>query len=121
MVSLDRAQIWAVLDNLVANAVNAMPDGGVITLSTSVARAVQISEVEAAGDYVILEVLDTGTGILPEHRERIFEPGFSTAVEGTGLGLAIAHKIVKDHGGTITVESHLGSGSAFCVHLPARG
>jgi CheY-like chemotaxis protein len=73
-----------------------------------------------AGDYVVLEVTDTGSGIGSTDRERIFEPFFSTkpASLGTGLGLSTSLAIVQRHGGTITVDSHPGAGSTFTVHLP---
>ncbi len=70
---------------------------------------------------VEIVIADTGRGIPPEDREKIFEPFFSTKRKGTGLGLAIVHQIVENHGGTIGVESREGAGTAFRVTLPLRG
>jgi signal transduction histidine kinase len=117
-VRLDREQMDVVLDNLVANSMNAMPDGGTITLACGTARGVLLPETERTRDYVEIEVLDTGQGIAPEVRARLFEPGFSTEKDGSGLGLAIVRKIVRDHGGEVRVESEVGTGSAFTVYLP---
>ncbi len=111
--------------NLGINARDAMPDGGLLTVTTSAA------ELDAAacatlggglrpGPHVLVAVADTGTGITPELRERIFEPFFSTkaATAGTGLGLAIVYGTVRDHRGTIRVESNPGRGSIFTIYLP---
>jgi len=117
-VRLDTEQMHDVLDNLVANAMNSMPDGGVISVSTSFTQGVRLVEGEPASDYVELEIMDTGTGIAHEIRDRLFEPGFSRANDGSGLGLAIVKKIVTDHHGEVHVESEVGSGTAISVLLP---
>ncbi len=108
-------QMHQMLLNLVLNAREAMPDGGVLTVETSVA--------EDAPGYVTITVRDTGCGIPAEDVPRIFEPFFTTRKSqgGTGLGLAIVSRIVKKHGGAITVQSAPGRGSAFRVTLPAIG
>ncbi|HEY1015163.1 MAG TPA: ATP-binding protein [Herpetosiphonaceae bacterium] len=97
-----------ILINLVRNAIDAMPEGGLLTIRTGHHRG-----------FVYLNVSDTGTGILPEHRERIFEPFFSTkGVTGTGLGLAVVYGILQQVGGTISVESTVGKGTTFTLRIP---
>jgi two-component system cell cycle sensor histidine kinase/response regulator CckA len=120
----DEGQIFQVVMNLAVNARDAMPRGGEISIRTA-----NLSEREslalkdkglARGEYVLCEVRDTGTGIKPEHLERIFDPFFSTKEvgKGTGLGLSTVLGIVKQTGGTIAVESKIGQGTAFRIYLP---
>jgi signal transduction histidine kinase len=108
--AVDYNHIQQAISNLVMNAVQAMPDGGEVT--------VRISAV--GGDALILSVSDTGMGIAKDQLGRIFEPFFTTqgAGLGTGLGLSITEGIVKDHGGTIEVTSEVGRGSCFTLRLP---
>jgi nitrogen fixation/metabolism regulation signal transduction histidine kinase len=106
----DRDQLLQVLHNLVKNALEAMPEGGTLTL-----RAAR------DGDGVSFEIGDTGTGIPPELLPRIFEPWVTTKPGGTGLGLAIAARIVEEHGGRIAVASRPGAGTTFTVRLPPAG
>jgi PAS domain S-box-containing protein len=109
-VFADEAELREVLTNLVFNAVDAMPQGGVITIRTS-------TQAECA----ILEISDTGTGMTDEVRGRCFEPFFSTKGDaGTGLGLASVYGIVQRHGGEIRIHSQLGKGSTFTIRLPAH-
>jgi two-component system sensor histidine kinase HydH len=97
--------------NLATNAIHAMKGtGGTLTL-----------EVRRVGASSQIAVRDTGRGIAPEHRERLFEPFFTTRAEGTGLGLSVSYGIVKSHAGRIGVESEPGRGSTFTVTLPAAG
>lgn len=116
-VRLDREQYGSVLENVVANAVNAMPDGGGLVVRTDQVRAPG-PDGEGPEDWGILEVRDTGVGMAADVRARVFEAGFTTEPDGTGLGLAIVRKIVEDHGGQVTVESEEGVGSVVTVHLP---
>ena len=108
----DHFQIEQLFLNLVLNAVQAMPGGGTLTLRT-----------RPRTDQVLAEVRDTGVGIPPDIRQRIFDPFYTTRPvgEGTGLGLAVSDSIVVGHGGRIEVESTPGEGSVFRVVLPARG
>ena len=110
-MEVDVPRIKQVFLNLINNAVYVMKDGGTLTVRSSV-----------VGDTVQVEVIDTGTGILPEHLDRIFEPFFTTKpdVSGTGLGLSVSLGIVQSHGGTIEVKSEVGRGSTFVVKLPAK-
>jgi len=107
------------------NSRDAMLAGGRLTITTGVQTLeeehVQQNPEATAGRHVILEVVDTGTGIPPEVLPRIFEPFFSTkeAGKGTGLGLATVHGIVKQHRGWITVKSEVGEGTMFRIYLPA--
>ena len=116
----DKGQISRVIQNLVINAVQAMPAGGQVRL---LARNERLHGLERPplppGDYVHLAVSDTGVGIKGEHLERIFEPYFTTKQTGSGLGLATVYSIVRKHKGLIQVESEQGRGTTFHVRLPA--
>lgn len=122
----DQAMIEQVILNLAVNGRDAMPHGGVLSLSTRVVPVsgdlARIHHREKGGDYLCIEVRDTGTGIAPEHLPRVFEPFFTTKEvgKGTGLGLATVFGIVEQHGGWVTVESRLGEGSTFTVWLPCH-
>ncbi len=107
----DPSQLHQVLINLAVNSMQAMPEGGSLTISTS-----------ADNEHVSLVVEDTGTGMSDDVIKQIFVPFFTTKDidEGTGLGLAVVHGIVSSHGGTIDVESELGCGSRFEVRLPIQ-
>lgn len=119
----DANQLEQAFLNIVINAWHAMPSGGRLTLGT---RAVPASDRHrrvgrAAQAGVEVVIRDTGTGIAPEHIERIFDPFFSTkgVGKGTGLGLAISRRIVEDHHGSIEVDSAVGRGTTFTIWLPA--
>ncbi|MBE0557835.1 MAG: PAS domain S-box protein, partial [Proteobacteria bacterium] len=111
--------------NLVTNAAEAMPDGGVISIRTEdvyVDRPIRGYDEIREGDYVVLTVADTGIGIAAEDREKIFEPFYTKKVmgrSGTGLGMAVVWGTVKDHNGYINVESASGKGSRLTIYLPA--
>lgn len=124
-VSGDGTQLHQVLMNLVVNARDAMPEGGLLSLK---AQNIHIDDYYArlnleaqVGNYILLTVADNGTGIKPELLERIFEPFFTTKElgKGTGLGLSTVVGIVKSHGGFVNVYSELGKGTEFKVYLPA--
>jgi signal transduction histidine kinase len=108
-IQADEALLRRGIENLVLNAMDAMPAGGVLMLRTTH----QNGEVD-------LEVSDTGTGLTPEECERLFTPYYTTKQHGTGLGLAIVQSVVSDHGGRIAVESETGVGTSFHIHLPAK-
>jgi signal transduction histidine kinase/CheY-like chemotaxis protein len=119
-IEADRSQIEQVILNLVVNARDAMPHGGVLTIDTFSANFPQDAHPELEGEYEAIRVSDTGLGIDDSVRLRIFEPFFTTKQEsgGTGLGLATVYGIVKQSGGHIDLESKLGEGSSFTIHFP---
>ncbi|QEF99387.1 Blue-light-activated protein [Stieleria maiorica] len=124
-VRADRSQLEQVLINLAINAAHAMPDGGTLTIGASnvlVAKH-ELNELrlDRPGPYVVIEVADCGHGMDAATCERIFDPFFTTKPhgQGTGLGLAIVYGIVQQFRGQIAVESRVGHGTRFIVHLPA--
>ena len=119
----DQGQVEQVVANLVMNAIDAMPDGGPVTLTVARSEA-RHPRGDADGPYFALEVADGGTGIPAEVRDRIFEPFFTTKEvgAGTGLGLSVAYGIVRDHEGWIEVaDAPEGDGARFIVYLPIPG
>lgn len=119
-LEVDEGQINQVMNNLILNAVQAMPHGGLIDIR---AEAVFLEKDQIPtlprGNYVQISVADQGVGILESHLHKLFEPYFTTKPQGTGLGLAIAYSIIKRHNGYISVESRVGMGTTFCIYLPA--
>lgn len=108
-VNLDAELFEKALLNLMLNAQDAMPDGGMLTL-----------QVRPDGGMVLLAVIDTGVGVPAELLPRVFEPFFTTKPDGHGLGLATARRIVQAHGGEITCHSQPGCGTQFTVRLPCE-
>ncbi len=106
---LDPAQIKQVLVNLLKNAMQATTKGGVLTVQTG-----------SGADGVWVSIADTGCGIPQERLNRIFDPFFTTKKKGSGLGLMIVQRIVREHGGLIKLESHVGQGTTFRIWLPLR-
>ena len=123
-VHADEAQLSNAIINLVVNARDAMPKGGTVTIrtanETATAPVALGTAIMPAGDYVRIEVADTGIGIPKEHLGKIFDPFFTTKPvgQGTGLGLATVYGIVKQTGGFITVTSDVGKGTVFGIFLP---
>jgi len=107
---VDPELIHRALSNLVLNAMDAMPEGGSLTLSA-----------KPIANQVEIKVSDTGVGLTPEECERLFTPYYTTKQHGTGLGLAIVQSVISDHAGTIAVESHPGRGATFVITLPKNG
>jgi two-component system cell cycle sensor histidine kinase/response regulator CckA len=124
LVYADAHQVTNAIMNLVVNARDAMPGGGVVTIRTANDVVSETRKLGTAdmppGDYVRVEVSDTGTGIAKEYLDRIFEPFFTTKDigKGTGLGLSTVFGIVKQTNGFITVDSEVGRGTSFVIHLP---
>jgi signal transduction histidine kinase len=112
-IDANKAQILQAIENLLSNAVDAMPGGGSLMV---------LAERETVGEasFVKVTVKDTGQGIEEEDKVRIFEPFFTTnlLLKGTGLGLSITKKVIEDHGGFIHVDSRVGEGSTFCLYFP---
>jgi two-component system, NtrC family, nitrogen regulation sensor histidine kinase NtrY len=106
-VAADAELLHRAISNLVVNAMDAMPQGGGLTLRT-----------RGEGGKVLIEVADTGAGLTPEECEQIFTPYYTSKQHGTGLGLAIAQSVVSDHGGSIRVQSQPGQGATFAIELP---
>ena len=106
-------EILSLNEELNNYAIQAMPDGGKLTIRTSLGD----------GGYIQVSVQDTGCGIPPENLDKLFTPFFTTKeeVKGVGLGLAVSYGIIERHGGRIEVQSEVGQGSTFTVHLPASG
>ncbi|MEI8062509.1 MAG: ATP-binding protein [Verrucomicrobiota bacterium] len=103
----DQAQLQQAFYNLIKNALQAMHAGGILRIRT-----------EAGSNHVAVSFMDTGHGIAPEHIGRVFEPYFTTKTTGTGLGLMIVQRIVREHGGTLDVESDTGRGTTVRLKLP---
>jgi signal transduction histidine kinase len=124
----DKKRLHRCFSNLVSNAIQAMPDGGDLSLRTHLvppsALADPMTGVTRAGfltgPYACVTVSDTGQGIPPDSLPKIFDPFYTTKEKGLGLGMAITHRIVEDHQGTIDVQSQVGLGTTFIVHLPVR-
>jgi two-component system NtrC family sensor kinase len=110
---IDPSQIERVFINMIINAAEAMDGEGRLTLKTRSGPS---------GDYIVVEISDTGHGISKGNLRRIFDPFFTTKEvgRGTGLGLAISYGIVRDHGGTISVESRVGKCTTFTIRLPVK-
>jgi CheY-like chemotaxis protein len=117
---VDEGQFNQVINNLIINAKQAMPEGGTISVRVEnlEVQAGHMAEL-APGKYIRIMIEDRGIGIAQEHLSKIFDPYFTTKQTGSGLGLATAYSIINNHGGCINVESQLGRGTVFSVLLPA--
>ena len=106
-VAADPDLLHRAISNLVLNAMDAMPQGGTLTVRS-----------RSAAENILLEICDTGAGLTPEECERLFTPYYTSKQHGTGLGLAIVQSVISDHGGRISVRSEPGRGSTFTIELP---
>jgi len=106
-VAVDAGQIQQVLVNVITNAVQAMPEGGKLTINTRERK-----------DFLELDVTDTGSGIADENKGKVFDPLFTTRAKGIGLGLAVSKSIIDRHGGQIEAKSAVGKGTTFTIRLP---
>jgi len=128
MCMVDRKRLHRCFSNLVANGIQAMPKGGDLSIWTRFVPATAIPGAgttnAGAGDgttpTIRVTITDTGMGISSERLSRIFDPFYTTKEKGVGLGMAITHRIIEDHRGTIDVQSQVGLGTTFTVHLPAN-
>lgn len=119
-VDIDKGQIHQVLQNIIINADQAMPGGGVINLKGETVSSDNIKDASLpGGNYVKITVEDQGIGISKDMINNIFDPFFTTKQKGSGLGLATSCSIIKNHGGEITVESTPGIGTTFSIYIPA--
>ena len=118
--SYDKNQLGQAIHNIVLNAQQAMPEGGIIKIfAENCTIGEKAHPVLPAGDYVKIVIQDSGVGISREVLPRIFDPFFTTKIHGHGLGLATSYSIINRHGGSIDVTSTVGKGSAFTIYLPA--
>jgi len=106
-ILLDRSQLKQAFYNVIKNALQAMRSGGILRVRT-----------EADETFVMVSFIDSGSGIAPEEIGQLFEPYFTTKKAGTGLGLMIVQRIVREHGGTIEIESDKGRGTTFRIKFP---
>lgn len=119
-VEVDRGQISEVINNLIINANQAMPDGGVINVYAENVHASKGDVLPIGeGKYVKIVIEDKGIGIPEEYLQKIFDPFFTTKQEGSGLGLSTTYSIIKKHDGYIDVKSDIGKGASFYIYLPA--
>ena len=119
-IMADKNQVGQVIQNMVTNAIQAMPGGGILTIQLASVPIDAATPIPLApGRYVRLSMRDHGVGISPEQIDRIFDPYFTTKQQGGGLGLAVCFSIVQKHGGHIAVASTPGKGATFHVYLPA--
>ncbi len=124
-ITADKSQLHQVLLNLCVNARDAMPEGGVLTLTTSLTAGTALAEMFSgvtAENYACVRVRDTGVGMTRQVKSHIFEPFFSTKErsKGTGLGLSVVYGVVNNHRGFVQVESEPGAGTTFIIYLPVK-
>jgi len=125
VITADKSQLHQVLLNLCVNARDAMPNGGTLTLVTSITQGTDLTEMFSgvtADSYACIRVRDTGIGMTRQVKSHIFEPFFSTKErgKGTGLGLSVVYGVINNHRGFVQVESEPGAGTSFIVYLPVK-
>jgi CheY-like chemotaxis protein len=119
-VEVDEGQIGQVINNLVLNADHAMPEGGIIEISSDNSALAAGNKFSLpAGPYLRTSFRDHGVGIHPDHLPKVFDPYFTTKHKGSGLGLTVAYSIIDKHSGRLTAESEPGHGTTFTIYLPA--
>ena len=119
-VDLDSGQFSQVIENLIINSDQAMPEGGTITIKLSnYSQDEQLSEILTGDKYIKIDIHDQGIGIAKEYLPRIFDPYFTTKKKGSGLGLATAYSIIRNHNGLLTVDSEPGHGTTMSIYLPS--
>jgi len=119
-VDLDSGQFSQVIENLIINSDQAMPEGGTITIRLSnYSQDEQLSEILTGDKYIKIDIHDQGIGIAKEYLPRIFDPYFTTKKKGSGLGLATAYSIIRNHNGLLTVDSEPGHGTTMSIYLPS--
>ncbi|HOD16819.1 MAG TPA: ATP-binding protein [Spirochaetota bacterium] len=117
---IDRGQIGQVIHNIILNARQAMPSGGLISITAENIALAEASSLNVKpGEYVKISIADQGIGIPTNYLSKIFDPYFTTKAEGSGLGLAVSYSIIKNHEGCIAVKSEPGKGTAFDLYIPA--
>ncbi|MBN1432199.1 MAG: PAS domain S-box protein [Methanomicrobiaceae archaeon] len=118
-VDVDRGQISQVIENLVINGIQAMPDGGIIRVCANNVGMITGKDGLEDGEYIVIKVKDEGSGIPEESRKKIFDPYYTTKKNGNGLGLASCMSIIRKHGGAIKLVSEVDIGTEFSIYLPA--
>lgn len=119
LIQGDAGLLHQVFVNFYLNAIDAMEDGGQLTIQTrNVGQAVLFEPREVESNWVQIEVSDTGKGICREEQQKIFDPFYTSKSEGTGLGLSVAYNIIQEHGGSIDLSSQVGKGTTFSILLP---
>ena len=118
-VDIDEGQISQTISNIIMNADQAMPEGGVIQVRAENVVVTAKQQLPLLGKYIEISIADQGVGIPEKHLDKIFDPYFTTKQKGSGLGLATTYSIVKKHNGHITAESKVGEGTTFRIWLPA--
>ena len=119
-VNMDQGQISQVIQNLIINAQNAMPDGGTIDIEVIPEfLSKKSNQPLKEGSYIKIVIKDEGAGIPEEHIDKVFDPFYTTNKSGSGLGLSTAYSIIKNHNGAISVDSIVGQGTIFTIYLPA--
>jgi two-component system, sporulation sensor kinase E len=116
-IMLDGSTMKQVLWNVLINAIQAMPQGGGIMITT--AMSMKTSD-DGPSDSVIIDIADTGVGMLPETARKAFQPFYSTKSKGTGLGLSIVERAIKQHSGSISLESTVGHGTTVRISMPVQ-
>ncbi len=118
---IDEGQIGQAIQNLVINAKESMPEGGVVEVAARNVMGCQPTVRSSTGRLVQIEIRDHGVGIEEAHMQHVFDPYFSTKGEGRGLGLAVVHSVIQKHGGAVLVDSKVGVGTKVTIELPSSG